>query len=95
MFTAAHCVQLFKAPLIPRQDMLVVLGKYNIANWANGNTVLRDVKKVTVHPNYEQNTGNYDVAVITLNKPVKFSKLIAPVCLWEGDDGKLEEIINK
>lgn len=75
--------------------MLVVLGKYNIANWANGNTILRDVQRVTVHPNYEQNTGNYDVAVITLNKPVKFSKLIAPICLWEGDGGQLEDIIDK
>lgn len=75
--------------------MLVVLGKYNIANWANGDTVLRDVKRVTVHPNYEQNTGNYDVAVITLSKSVNFSKLIAPLCLWDGDGVELENIVNK
>lgn len=89
-------MQLFKAPLIPAKDMLVVLGKYNIANWANGKTVLRDVKKVTVHPSYEQNTGNYDIAVLTLSEPVKFSKLIAPICLWETGDGtQLDTIINK
>lgn len=73
--------------------MLVVLGKYNIAHWANGNTVLRDVNKVTVHPSYEQNTGNYDLAVLTLNQPVKFSKLISPICLWEGES--TEDIVNK
>lgn len=89
-------MQIYKAPLFPPEDMLVVLGKYNIANWANGKTVLRDAKKITVHPGYEQNNGNQDIAVITLSEPVIFSKLIAPICLWETGNGtQLENIINK
>lgn len=85
---------MFKAPLIESKDMLIVLGKTNIGNWANGNAVLRDAKKVTVHPDYEQNTGIYDVAIITLNKPVEFTKLVRPICLWDEND-TLENIVSK
>lgn len=73
--------------------MLVVLGKTNIHKWANGGSVLRDAARVHVHPSYEQNTANNDVALIELNTEVPYTEAVRPICLWVGDDA-LEAVLG-
>jgi hypothetical protein len=44
------------------------------------NTLILDIQKVTLHPNYNGKTAYFDIAVVeTAN--VTFSKFIIPVCL--------------
>lgn len=92
-FSAGHCLQYYKAPLFPFEDLLLVFGKQNIASWANGG-LLRDVMNISVHPDYQQNKGDCDIAVITVSKSIEFEESVRPVCMWQGDDD-LDNIVGQ
>jgi hypothetical protein len=44
------------------------------------NTQFLDIKRVSLHPNYDGKTAYYDIAVVE-TKVVTFSDYISPVCL--------------
>jgi hypothetical protein len=44
------------------------------------NTLILDIQKVTLHPNYNGKTAYFDIAVVE-TAIVTFSKFISPVCL--------------
>ncbi|KAF2900994.1 hypothetical protein ILUMI_05193 [Ignelater luminosus] len=92
VITAGHCVHFMNSPLIPIENLLIVLGKINIKNWAN-EAVIRDVQNYTVHPNYKQQKGDGDIAIVILKKTVVFETRIQPLCLWQGNDD-LHAIVN-
>ena len=41
---------------------------------------------ITVHPQYDQPTTDYDIAVIRLSRSVQFTQRIKPVCINTGID---------
>jgi hypothetical protein len=41
---------------------------------------------ITVHPQYNRRTTNYDIAVIRLSRSVPFTQRIKPVCFNRGID---------
>lgn len=69
---------------LDKDDLVVVLGKHNIRNWAK-RSILRDVKRMYAHPEY-QKPGHADLAIIVMDSPVNFEFNVKPVCIWnEGE----------
>ncbi|XP_044261146.1 serine protease gd-like [Tribolium madens] len=85
VLTAGHCVWYYKAPLIDKADILLVLGRSDISHWASTGALLRTASQVTPHPNYKQSSGHCDLAIIKMNEKVIFKPTIRPICLWTGD----------
>lgn len=48
-------------------------------------SVIRRVRKIKIHRNYDSYTTDFDIALIEMNKPVKFSSGIRPICLVDQD----------
>lgn len=42
---------------------------------------LRGVKRIISHPDYNQMTFDYDIALLELSKPLEFTNTIQPICL--------------
>ena len=56
----------------------------------------RKAKDIIIHPNYKNGSFDYDFAIIKLDKPVKFTKYVVPVCLpshknqnFDSNEGKV------
>ncbi|KAL3967662.1 phylloquinone omega-hydroxylase/docosahexaenoic acid omega-hydroxylase [Sarotherodon galilaeus] len=47
----------------------------------NPNKVSRNVVKIILHPNYDSETYDNDIALLRLSSPVRFTDYIRPVCL--------------
>ena len=45
---------------------------------------IRNISKITVHPEYDKFNQLNDIAILTLSSPLTFSKSMAPICLPEG-----------
>ncbi|NWR86223.1 ST14 protein, partial [Furnarius figulus] len=56
------------------------MGLYIISGKSNC-VAMRSVKKITVHPNYDQSVSDYDIALLEMEMPVLFSELVQPICL--------------
>uniref|UniRef100_A0A7N8WTR5 Peptidase S1 domain-containing protein n=1 Tax=Mastacembelus armatus TaxID=205130 RepID=A0A7N8WTR5_9TELE len=61
-------------------DWTVVLGRQN-QEGDNLNEVSRRVAKIVLHPKYDSNTADNDIALLRLSSPVQFTDYIRPVCL--------------
>ncbi|NXW51854.1 ST14 protein, partial [Nyctiprogne leucopyga] len=42
---------------------------------------MRSIKRIIVHPQYDQSTSDYDIALLEMETPVFFSELVQPICL--------------
>jgi len=75
--TAAHCdEQLWK------DELDIVLSAHDLLKPFPGEIVALHDKFVS-HEQYDEMTKDHDIAIIKLEKPVKFSKTIQPACLPE------------
>ncbi|NXE26663.1 TMPSC protease, partial [Ardeotis kori] len=76
VLTAGHCVRKTKDPYSWR----AVLGVYNL--WKHGRyTKKRNIKSITVHPEFNRDTFENDIALFQLNSAVRYSGYIQPICL--------------
>nr|AID60349.1 trypsin-15 [Nilaparvata lugens] len=73
VLTAAHCV--FGSENNPTLFSV----RYGTTNRENGTTVT--VSKINRHPQYNQSTIDYDMAVLKLSQPIQLSANVAPVNL--------------
>ena len=48
---------------------------------SNPNEVSRSVDRIVLHPNYDSDTNDNDIAMLRLSSPVQFNNFIRPVCL--------------
>ncbi|KAH1000431.1 hypothetical protein HUJ04_000340 [Dendroctonus ponderosae] len=94
VITAARCVSFFKIQLVSTEDVLFVFGKSKLKNWATSGAVTRGAAAISTNPDFDANSGHGDISVITLDRPVDFSRSIAPICLWEGDSD-VDTIVSK
>ena len=79
VLTAAHCVPPNAA------TMFVTLGVHDKNN-PNNDTKRVKVLSKHIHKDWSGNANNGgDVAILTLATPVKFNKIISPICLPSGD----------
>ncbi|XP_051778724.1 ovochymase-2 isoform X1 [Erpetoichthys calabaricus] len=89
IITAAHCVY-------NRKDyvklMAVVAGDHDILN-EDASEQKRSVKKVIIHPRYNDSTLDYDLALLLLEDALQYNKNVRPVCLphanWTLEPGKI------
>lgn len=81
----AHCVAHFSAWDVAR--LTVHLGDYNIRIATEVKHVERKVKRVVRHKGFDSRTLYNDIAILTLDKKVPFSKGISPICLPSAASG--------
>lgn len=86
--TAAHCVVVgHRATNLPASSFTVRLGDHNLVRSDDPVTPVEvPVAKVERHADFVARTFKNDVAVLTLERPVTFTKFVRPVCLPYGDD---------
>ncbi|XP_017336011.1 serine protease 27 [Ictalurus punctatus] len=75
VLTAASCFSRER-----KSAVTVYLGKQTF-NGFNPNQMIRYVKEVILHPNYNSTTKNNDIALLRLHSSVTFSDYVRPVCL--------------
>ncbi|NXY43936.1 ST14 protein, partial [Ceuthmochares aereus] len=50
-------------------------------NERNSPVAMRSIKRIVVHPQYDQSISDYDIALLEMDSPVFFSELVQPICL--------------
>ncbi|XP_049828950.1 proclotting enzyme-like [Schistocerca gregaria] len=82
ILTAAHCVAHMSSWDVAR--VTVRLGDYNIRINTETRHIEKKVKRVVRHRGFDARTLYNDVAILTMDSPVTYSKMIRPVCLPTG-----------
>ncbi|XP_058636259.1 serine protease svh-1-like [Onychostoma macrolepis] len=75
VLTAAHCL-----PGVSTSSLRVYLGR-RTQEGVNTHEISRNVRTIIVHPSYDSNTNNNDIALLRLSSTVTFNDYIRPVCL--------------
>ncbi len=47
----------------------------------NNGAATRPIRRILLHPQYDQFTSDYDIALLELGAPVFFNDLVQPVCV--------------
>ncbi|KAL9706556.1 hypothetical protein quinque_010074 [Culex quinquefasciatus] len=86
ILTAAHCVAHMSSWDVAR--LSVKLGDHNIRSTTEVVHVERKVKRLVRHRGFDSRTLYNDIAVLTMDQPVQFSKSVRPICLPGGDSSR-------
>lgn len=78
LITAAHCVYTFD-----HREIRVYLGGHDITK---DYTEIRTIKSTQEHEYYDGVSFNNDIALIELDKPIKFGPRVQPACLPDGGE---------
>uniref|UniRef100_A0A3P8WQS5 chymotrypsin n=1 Tax=Cynoglossus semilaevis TaxID=244447 RepID=A0A3P8WQS5_CYNSE len=73
VMSAAHC-------FFSTSGWRVSLGRQSLQG-TNPNEVSRTVARIILHPNYDSDNNDNDIALLRLSSPVTFTDFIRPVCL--------------
>ncbi|CAM9596053.1 unnamed protein product [Lampetra planeri] len=76
ILTAAHCV--------PLKPWNVVVGEHNLRVTESSEQHV-PIKNIVVHSRYDPITFDNDLALLQLERPLNFSRLVLPACLPERD----------
>ncbi|XP_055903581.1 serine proteinase stubble [Eupeodes corollae] len=82
VLTAAHCVARMTSWDVA--GLTAHLGDHNIRTSFEVQHVERRIKRLVRHKGFEFSTLHNDVAILTLDKPVTFTREIRPICLPYG-----------
>ena len=88
VLTAAHCIYF-------REPEVVILGDHNKENKNDPYEIRIDVKKIIIHPKYNNINFNNDIAILQLAKPVRKQKGIRNACLpkYEPKQQEVKEML--
>jgi len=75
--TAAHCID---PGMIKYFKFLVVGGEHNLEK-EEGSEQIRDIAETIVHPNYNTETNQNDIALLKLSTPLRFDSFVQSACL--------------
>jgi len=88
ILTAAHCISSDKT------GYTVELGVHDRRR-REGHEIELTPSRIVVHPNYNDNSKENDVAIILLSKPIQFRKEYSPVCLpYTGSWENVEAVVS-
>ncbi|XP_075579927.1 transmembrane protease serine 9 [Pelecanus crispus] len=76
LVSAAHCFTEFQDP-----GMWAAYTGTTSLRGSDSGAVKMGIARIILHPSYNADTADYDVAVLELKRPVTFTKYIQPVCL--------------
>ncbi|XP_065357948.1 serine proteinase stubble [Calliphora vicina] len=79
ILTAAHCVARMTSWDVAA--LTAHLGDYNIRTDFEVKHITRRIKRLVRHKGFDFSTLHNDVAILTLNEPVQYTKEIQPICL--------------
>ncbi len=77
VFSRSHSLTAFS---VSASSLRVYLGR-RTQQGVNANEISRNVRTIIVHPSYDSNTNNNDIALLRLSSTVTFNNYIRPVCL--------------
>ncbi|KAH8292461.1 hypothetical protein KR054_010580 [Drosophila jambulina] len=104
VLTTASCVKRFKTRS-GNTKAVVLLGIWDVnatpgdelecnsLGFCTPPPVPRSVDRITVHPNSDKDTGDYNLAVLRLSEPIKWNNWIRPICMQGGEEP--ESLINR
>lgn len=76
ILTAAHCI---------RRRLFIRAGEHDLLSEEGSEQEVR-VAEIFVHPDYDAETVDNDIALLRLRTPLKLNKYVAPACLPSIDD---------
>uniref|UniRef100_A0A668SAZ7 Peptidase S1 domain-containing protein n=1 Tax=Oreochromis aureus TaxID=47969 RepID=A0A668SAZ7_OREAU len=81
LISAAHCFQ--DSDAIKYSDARAWRAYMGMRVMTTGNqgAATRPIRRILLHPQYDQFTSDYDIALLELSAPVFFSDLVQPVCV--------------
>ncbi|XP_039151967.1 coagulation factor IX isoform X2 [Drosophila simulans] len=78
VISAAHCVY-----RMTKDRVVVGLGRYDLDDYGEDGAEMRNVMRLLWHPEYNTRShSDADIALITIERPVTFNDIIAPICMW-------------
>ncbi|XP_067434480.1 suppressor of tumorigenicity 14 protein homolog isoform X1 [Thunnus thynnus] len=81
LISAAHCFQ--DSDAIKYSDTRAWRAHMGMRVMTTGNNgaATRPIRRILLHPQYDQFTSDYDIALLELSAPVFFNDLVQPVCV--------------
>ncbi|XP_060937487.1 suppressor of tumorigenicity 14 protein homolog [Limanda limanda] len=79
LLTAAHCFVTRDPANHMASNWLTYSGMQD--QFKQDGVQRRNVKKIISHPDYNQMTFDYDIALLELNEPLEFTNTLQPICL--------------
>lgn len=83
ILSAAHCIAHMSSWDVSR--LTVRLGDHNIKSNSETRHIEKKVKRLVRHRGFDSRTLYNDVAILTLDSPVTFSRNVKPICLPTGN----------
>ncbi|XP_035846915.1 enteropeptidase [Sander lucioperca] len=84
LLTAAHCVY---GKNVHLQWWEALLGLHAQSDSGSADVQTRRIDRIVIHPQYNRQTKQADIAMMHLQQPISFTQLIQPVCLpADGQD---------
>ncbi|XP_041089081.1 suppressor of tumorigenicity 14 protein homolog [Polyodon spathula] len=81
LISAAHCFQDSDSIRYSDTSSWKAYIGLRIINIISSSVVTRQVKRIVVHPQYDQYTSDYDIALLELSASVPFNEFIQPACV--------------
>ncbi|CAG7822944.1 unnamed protein product [Allacma fusca] len=82
ILTAAHCAVVMKENGVG--EFAVIVGDNNINGIVSSTRKVISVASVKIHPKYNPDTFNYDVALVKLTSSLTYNNNIRPICLGQA-----------
>nr|XP_034971375.1 suppressor of tumorigenicity 14 protein-like [Zootoca vivipara] len=82
LVSAAHCFQDSDSIRYSIASGWTAYMGIKVINRNHDNHVaMRSIKRIIVHPHYDQYISDYDIALLEMESPVFFNELVQPICL--------------
>uniref|UniRef100_A0A1I8JT28 Peptidase S1 domain-containing protein n=1 Tax=Anopheles arabiensis TaxID=7173 RepID=A0A1I8JT28_ANOAR len=92
ILTASHCVYTHKS-VISAARVSVHVGQIHLKETSEY-TQTHGVQDIILHPEFNSNSFNNDIALLKLSTNITMTKYVQPVCLWTMDSNQ-EMIVGK
>lgn len=66
---------------VPKDQITLVFGEHDRNQTDESQTQYRKIESFVKHPQFQRATFNNDIAVLRLDRPIRFNRYISPACL--------------